>query len=428
MKKTGKVLAYVGLTALIITLLTIGGFLIYECIKPAEKTETKTETEEKKEKAPEGMGANAQTGVSLNSVADAVITSYQPNTNYGYTGGMDVSHSDNPHSEGWGLMRFDLSSIPTNSVIDSASLKLHVGICGGPGPTMLSASQAINPWDEMAVTWANKPSYSGGVPKSSLCTLPSSHNLDVKEIAKKWVNYSEKNYGFVIHGGDSGNWDFGFCTRENNNFQLRPLLDIAYHEPGVTPPQGGNQGGNNTGSSGGNNQSATSTNPAASSQTVQPPTFSYLMKNGEKVEPPISEVVEIKEEDEVEAFGTAEKGLNVVLFVKGFAKKPTVDSEGNWSYKFVPSEIDTEESSVQIQAYTENGDTSSVTEIFTIKRVAEAKAKTEKKASVWQNLLGKYRWLFFGGLAVLFAILATTLTVLIVKRRKQYGNNPETAE
>lgn len=425
-RKTKKILGLAFLIVLTAALLVVGGFLTYGLVKPAEKTSTEEKTEEtQKKEAPEGRGASAQTGVTLSSIADTIIGSPQPNTNYGGLTGMDVSHNDNPHNESWGLMRFDLSSIPTNSVIDSATLKLQVGICGGPGPTMLAASQAMNPWDEMTVTWASKPSYSGGVPKSSLCTMPSSHNLDVKEIIKKWVNYSEKNYGFVIHGGDSGNWDFGFCTRENNNFQLRPQLDIAYHEPGVTPPQGGNQGGN-TGSSGQNTTSVAPTNPSPQGQTVQPPVFSYLMKNGTKLEPPISEVVEIKEGDQIEAFGTAAKDLKVVVFIKGFANDPTVDAEGNWSLKFDTSKIETEESSVQVQAYTANGDSSAVTEMFQIKKVAGAKTEAQnKRPTFWQNLLGKYLWYFFGALILLLAGLSTTLIILIKKKKSSVNNQTE---
>lgn len=416
-KKVLKVSVIITLSLLVVACFMVGGFLLYEEFKPAPKPETKTE--EKKAEAPEGRGSGAGTGVTLNSMADAIVGSFQPNANYGNTPGMDVSHNDNPHNESWGLIRFDLSSIPTNSVIDSATLKLQVGICGGPGPTMLSASQATNPWDEMTVTWANKPSYSGGVPKSSLCTLPSTHSLDVKEIVKKWVNYSEKNYGLVIHGSDSGSWDFGFCTKENSNFQLRPQLDIAYHESSVNPPQGGNQGGNNTGSSG-QNSAGTIRIPSASQQSaIQAPIFSYLVKNGTKMEPPINDVVEMKEGDSIEAFGTAAKDLRVVIFIRGFANDPVTDGEGNWSFKFDPLKVPEEEAMVQTQVYTASGDSSAVTDMFKIKKVAGAKvSETKPKNSFWQDLTGKYLWYFIGTLSLLLIGLSVIFGVLFWKRKR----------
>lgn len=424
--KTKKILGYTFLIVLIVSLLVVGGFLTHELISPTDtlKQEAKKEEAQSKE-IPEGRGANAGTGVTLNSTADTVINNFQPNNNYGNNPGMDVSHNDNPHIESKGLALFNLSSIPTNSVIDSATLKLHVSICGSPGPTMLTAAQATNPWGEMTATWASKPSYSGGVPKSSLCTTPSDHTLDVKEIVKKWVNYSEKNYGFVIHGGDSGNWDFGFCTRENNNFQLRPQLDIAYHEPTVNPP-GGNQGGNNAGSSGSGNTG--STQPAGSplGQEVAPPVFTHIIKNNEKTEAPISGVVEIKEGDEISAFGTADKNAKLKIFaagVNGSSFDAVADESGNWLYRFDPLNVREEESAVQAQVQKDDGMTSAVTEMFQIKKVAGVKSEAQnKKLTFWQNLLGKYRWYFFG-ILILFLIGLTTTFIILVKKRKGSDNN-----
>ena len=52
---------------------------------------------------------------------DTCIIAGSPNLNYGADIGMDIRGDDNRHSLIW----FDLSSIPSNAIINSATLKLY---------------------------------------------------------------------------------------------------------------------------------------------------------------------------------------------------------------------------------------------------------------------------------------------------------------
>ena len=62
------------------------------------------------------------------------------------------------------LVRFDLSSLPSDAIIDSASLQLYLESSGGLNPVGLALYPVSSPWDESTVTWNTMPTGLPGVP------------------------------------------------------------------------------------------------------------------------------------------------------------------------------------------------------------------------------------------------------------------------
>ena len=436
--KTKKIIGYTILTALIAAMLVLIVFLTIKLIKPEVQPQSESETKETSnpiEEAPEGMGMNVgSTGIALVSTADTFISTIQPDNNFGNVLAVNVDNNVNPGVESRGLVKFDTSSIPTNATIESATLKIYVMMCGVPASVSVTSTQITSAWDEFAVTWNNKPSSSGGVPNNLSCTsgpVPGAfyYTSDVKGIVQNWVNYSQKNFGFMIMGANAGNWNFSFYTREWNNASQKPQLDISYYESTGTTPDG-NQGQNNTGTSGSNISDSNNVGDmnmlTALGQEIQPPIFTHIIKNDEKTDAPISDIVEIKEGDSLEAFGTSVVNAKLKIYIKGIAYDAVADEEGNWSHKFDPSKLDIgEESLVQVQVLTEDGTNSMVVEMFALKGVAGSSVEqsTSENPTFLQNLLGKYIYYLYGILIGLLIAMSVTLFFLIRKKRETEKNN-----
>jgi hypothetical protein len=127
----------------------------------------------------------------------------------------------------------DISSIPENAHILSASLSVE-GWYGGDADLGYSVHKVTSQWDEMNITWNNRP---GWVPVAS-CNFNFSFwdysydrvFLDVTEDVRLWQNGSASNYGWVlVDDGDA----YGFLnlhSRQFNDYSC-PFLLVYYILP-----------------------------------------------------------------------------------------------------------------------------------------------------------------------------------------------------
>jgi murein DD-endopeptidase MepM/ murein hydrolase activator NlpD len=155
-------------------------------------------------------------------VADAMVLAGYPTTNYGSAEDMWAGYDTwlNPDGRNArGLVRFDLSVIPSGTSISQATLWLY--LCRSYDVPDVSrvivAYRVASSWTEGGVTWNTRPSLGGmygGV------SVPHAdwrwYTIDVTDLVRSWVNGQYSNYGIWVLGNeDSGhpNWR-GFCTRE----------------------------------------------------------------------------------------------------------------------------------------------------------------------------------------------------------------------
>ena len=182
------------------------------------------------------------TTTTFYSVADAMVQSGYPTTNYGdfsimragYYTGTRVMQS---------LARFDLSGIPAGTPIGQALLYLYLGSSqDSPGASRIIAVYRVTgSWTEGGVTWNTKPGWSS----MYYNTLSISHAdygwhwVDVTNLVREWVNGQYPNYGLWILGNESPsnpNWR-GFYTREDSGGR-RPYLYVTYGGAGASGAQG----------------------------------------------------------------------------------------------------------------------------------------------------------------------------------------------
>jgi hypothetical protein len=164
--------------------------------------------------------------------ADSYVREASPDTNFGsndflYVGTEAFSFQYSSY------IRFDISSIPENAHILSASLSVEGGY-GGDAGLGYSVHKVTSQWGEMNITWNNRPGWA----QVASCNFNFSFwdylydriFLDVTEDVRLWQNGSASNYGWVlVDNGDA----YGFLTLHSREFDhsWHPFLLIYYVMP-----------------------------------------------------------------------------------------------------------------------------------------------------------------------------------------------------
>jgi len=82
---------------------------------------------------PSSETSLAASTITLNAVADATVRSWQPSSSFGSEGRLELSYAEiDVAAEAVILLRFDLASLPSGAIIDSATLKLYQEGATGP--------------------------------------------------------------------------------------------------------------------------------------------------------------------------------------------------------------------------------------------------------------------------------------------------------
>jgi hypothetical protein len=205
------------------------------------------------------QGWNGYTGVT-----DTSIDAGQPKINLNGQTDMWVRTPDISAA----LLRFDLSSIPTDAYVLRATLGVYVVNHSNQGDIAVEAYTLRKAWNVNEVTWerasasvawtlrgANGTSgddkdrdsvytdrrsfrwYRYVDPFTKQETMlddASWYSLDVTQAAREWVTNPSMNFGVVLKGS-GGSVGVKLKTSENRDVHLRPCLVITYMEPEVPP-------------------------------------------------------------------------------------------------------------------------------------------------------------------------------------------------
>lgn len=176
-----------------------------------------------------------------NDGKDAIIQSRIPGTNYGNDPrvmAIDWTWSGTP-----GVIRsllgFDLSWIPTGSVINNASLSLYAWDGSSPHST-LSGSNACwikritSSWTEGTVTWNNQPTTTTFNQVALPTTTSSTQNytdINVTAMVQDMINSPSAGYGMMLCLQNEAYYrNMSFCSSDHPNPALRPKLVVTYSD------------------------------------------------------------------------------------------------------------------------------------------------------------------------------------------------------
>jgi len=180
----------------------------------------------------------------LTATADAWIDSLAPNTPHP-AGDLQLTFDLLPSDQTTQLLvKFDTSSIPSGSTINSAIFTLYDRGCSGATDPYITAYRETSIWTEATATWSMDLRYTTAGQSNtnaSQCLVESTVNFNVKDIVQAWANGSS-NYGFRVIGetGDhSPEYTRTFYGREDASM-YKPYLLVDYTAPvaGSTPPSG----------------------------------------------------------------------------------------------------------------------------------------------------------------------------------------------
>jgi hypothetical protein len=186
--------------------------------------------------------------VTMNSVADAGLTQQSPNTNSGAATSLkaDGDDPDRTGSDVYAAVRWDLSSVPADAKVSSATVTLNISNhANDTGTPQTYGAFPINkPWNENQVTWNQAAT---GTPWTSAGARDyvADRGLQIADVTptafgaytftvpasmvQGWLNNPSSNNGILL--AQSGNADgFIFDSREGTT---PPKLTVNYMPAGT---------------------------------------------------------------------------------------------------------------------------------------------------------------------------------------------------
>lgn len=191
-----------------------------------------------------GDGARTSVTVSLPAVADVSLAAEFPDTNFGDPA-FPFLEVDYWHLNGvltyvrLFLVRFDLTTLPADAIIESAALQLHPNSCTKPGtyPVSMGAFFVYDAWEEYFVTYNTKPTWASmGVNAQVDCYPDDPTTWYITSFAQAWQSDPSDNFGVKVSAPWTEGLDYSiaFNSREYTGTNLDPALVITYHLPTPT--------------------------------------------------------------------------------------------------------------------------------------------------------------------------------------------------
>ncbi len=178
--------------------------------------------------------------------SDTYVDNYQPNSNYPdeidfcsgqwTIGGIPVAYRN--------FFKFDLSSIPPESVINTATLNLYYAdsnsFGNAPHQSLTNSNTSIlqrvlDNWYEDSITWNTQPSVSlNNVDTLAESTAPDQDYLNIDVAALIQTMVDSGNYGFSLRLLLEQQYArLLFASGDYPDSTLRPLIEITYTPPTI---------------------------------------------------------------------------------------------------------------------------------------------------------------------------------------------------
>lgn len=182
-------------------------------------------------------GRAAAVTVTLSPVAATRVSQSNPNKAYGGTADLAVSR-DEFLDENLALLRFDLSPIPANAVVNSAQLELYLTATSDPPPATVSIQvyRALQPWDAGTVTWNTRPLLEapayGNTPVGT--TIGRYYVWPITALVALQVSQTATNRGTALRGPAAETFTRVFVGNKTAN-PARLRVDYSVATPSRTP-------------------------------------------------------------------------------------------------------------------------------------------------------------------------------------------------
>ncbi|CAG0937568.1 tRNA3(Ser)-specific nuclease WapA [Thermoflexales bacterium] len=173
--------------------------------------------------------------ITFMAQADAHVRQNSPTTNYSATTYLRTGRVLAPSDAYQTLVQFDISSLPANATIVTATLEMYAPVSSTPN---LRAYAALGTWSETTVTWNTKPTYSTDYGSQTVNGL-GWHKWNVTSLAQQWKSGTRTNYGFLMAQSGTTFGTLDYDSSENASLRL-PRLTVIYAtqgSPAILPVQ-----------------------------------------------------------------------------------------------------------------------------------------------------------------------------------------------
>ena len=176
---------------------------------------------------------------------DALINSQTPSTNEGNSEDFACWRwTSNGSTIARSLMQFDLTAIPANAIIQSATLNLYCNTTSAItqlhyGSNTSSLKRITAPWQENLATWNNQPNTTtnGQITLAASTSNNQNYlNINVKDFVDSWVADSNGNFGIMLQlQTESIYRSLILASSDHGDSTKRPLLTVTYTMPASGP-------------------------------------------------------------------------------------------------------------------------------------------------------------------------------------------------
>ena len=164
-------------------------------------------------------------------LGDAFLYSDNPNWNSGALGYYEIGPryaTDNTNGS-WGLLKWDISSIPTGMSIDNA--QLYVYCCDPDADFYIAAYTSSNiSWNENTVTWNTKPTWENLMDNVRVPNAVGWYHWNVTKAVQSAVNAGWDNVTIYLiwSGPYNPKLDELFCS-QTSDAEYAPHLEVTYY-------------------------------------------------------------------------------------------------------------------------------------------------------------------------------------------------------
>lgn len=148
------------------------------------------------------------------------------------------------------LLRFDLTSIPQNAIVEKGYLMLRTRHSGSRGLSV-DIYRVLRPWEEMEATWrqaaaaipwgvpgCNQPGVDREASRLRTVTLDTTstwHVFPLVRIVTDWIRRPQQNQGILLVGRGEVDTGYAFYSSQDWAWDWRPKLVVQYRMPPPTP-------------------------------------------------------------------------------------------------------------------------------------------------------------------------------------------------
>ncbi|MCX7671674.1 MAG: DNRLRE domain-containing protein, partial [Anaerolineae bacterium] len=152
------------------------------------------------------------------------------------------------------LLRFDLSSLPSDAIISSATLSLFVKAASG-GALTINARRVTQSWNETEVTWKARDKAAGllwttqggdyDATVAASTVVDDTKNVwrswNITSLVSGWVSAPATNYGLILEASSS-NAEKVFKSSDDGTTSQRPKLEVCFSAGLTLTPNNSGEG------------------------------------------------------------------------------------------------------------------------------------------------------------------------------------------